>query len=52
MWKKAKPFLGFLFKGAKWYVKLRYGIDVDEQLREQSLRIDDGTIPIGDDISE
>lgn len=35
-WKtKLKAMLGFVVKGAKWYVKARYGVDVDEILKEE-----------------
>ena len=27
-----KPFIGIAFRGAKWYVQVRYGIPVDEIL--------------------
>ena len=34
MWGKAKPFLGIIFRGAQWYVKARYSVDVDRILKE------------------
>jgi len=33
---KLKALLGFAVKGAKWYVKIRYGVDVDEILKERA----------------
>ena len=36
-WKtKLKATLGFIVKGAKWYVKARYGVDVDQILKERT----------------
>jgi hypothetical protein len=43
LWTAIKPFIGIAVKGAKWYVKARYGVDVDKVLAE--------TTPIGDDVS-
>ena len=34
-WLMIKPFLGVVVKGAKWYVKERYGVDVDKVLADQ-----------------
>lgn len=34
IWGITKPFIGIAFKGAKWYVKVRYGVDVDQILKE------------------
>ena len=34
IWTTIKPFLGIAIMGGKWYVKTRYGVDVDEILAE------------------
>lgn len=43
IWTVVKPFVGIAIMGGKWYVKERYGVDVDKILAEST--------PIGDDVS-
>ena len=43
IWIIIKPFVGITVRGVKWYVKTRYGVDVDKILEESK--------PIGDDVA-